>query len=153
MSFDKYFKCYDNVKFHGLVYLAKFGIRNTWRDRDKREMIFEAKGVRTSSSCHGVSLFLKALFKEFVVLALAIFVVVLLKRAIKCFPRLTKYRSLFSSLFSISFSYSSSFSSFVLREWNIFSFSNSISSHYSITCILYIKCIIAEKMLAPIFRC
>lgn len=107
---------YDNIKFHGLAHLAKFGIRNTWRDRDKREMIFEAKGVRTSSSCHGISLFLKALFKEFVVLALAIFVVVLLKRVIKYFRRLTKYRSLFPSLFFISLSYLSSFSPFVLRE-------------------------------------
>lgn len=119
-------------------------------------MIFEAKGVRTSSSCHGISLFLKALFKEFVVLALAIFVVVLLKRAIKCLPRLTKYRSLFFSLFSISLSYPSSFSSFGLcetRKNGTFPVSNSTSSHYSITCILYIKCIITRKMLAPIFRC
>lgn len=79
------------------AHLAQFAIRNTWRGRDETGMTFEGKGLKqvnlvTTATRRGVSLFLQALFKEFV---LAIFVVVLSERAMKCSPCLTKYRSLF----------------------------------------------------------
>lgn len=88
-------------KVSWFAHLAQFAIRNTWRGRDETRMTFEGKELKqvnlvTTATRRGVSLFLEALFKEFV---LAIFVVVLFERAMKRSPCLTKYRSLFYRYF------------------------------------------------------